>query len=67
MTTPGFYRSRIVLARQFGHTAAYGPVHSPEALSALERELEAAGWTVAGHFKLVSPPELRAMPEGDSR
>ena len=67
MTTPDFYRNRIVLAGKNGQLIAAGPTHSAEALSALERELEQHGYEVRGILRLTSPAQLRAMPEGDSR
>ncbi len=66
MIPADFYRSRVVIAESGRQRGTFGPVHTADGLSRLERDLEAAGWIVRGHLKLISAAQLRAQPkDGD--
>ena len=64
MIPADFYLSRVVVAERDGQSAAFGPVSTASGLSALERALEARGWTVRGHLKLSGAAQLRAGLRG---
>lgn len=57
-----FYRSRVVIADCAGEPQAFGPVHTLHGLQDLCDRLEAAGWHVREHIKVLSVAQFRAHP-----